>query len=428
MSPSAPHPLDQSLTLPAAHAHYRAGRFAEAEQMYQQLHRQQPTHPGILTRLGTLALWRNQLAVAEQHFRAALAHTPWLMRRFPFTLELYSLLALTAVRQGDFARAARDYHQAAGPVPVGPLRDLQALSRQCALFGDTVPYQVTGPATAHIPLIRTDPLPALEVVVNEGARVPFFIDTGAADTIIDPGLAAQVGASRAGRMNGGGGGTRGQIETGKVASVRLGEVTIREVPVHLLDTAPFAAAFDGLPVRGVIGTRLLMQFLATLDYPHDRLTLRSPTDGLPVADAAAFRREIPFWLTHTHYMVTPGSLNDREPVLFFVDTGLAGVGFSADNPVLHAAGIVPDWSQAQRGVAAFGATDLLHVTGAKLTLGSGPDALTVSDLTGVVFKQPFGVFGDTLGFYIGGVVSHQFFRAHALTLDFARMRLVIHDP
>jgi len=48
-----------------------------------------------------------------------------------------------------------------------------------------------------------------------------------------------------------------------------------------------------------------------------------------------------------------------------------------------------------------------------------------TDLQGVAFEAPSSILGDKLGFHIGGLISHQFFRSHALTLDFERMQLIL---
>jgi hypothetical protein len=43
----------------------------------------------------------------------------------------------------------------------------------------------------------------------------------------------------------------------------------------------------------------------------------------------------------------------------------------------------------------------------------------------MVQDKPLSIFGDRLGFEVGGLISHAFFRPYALTIDFTNMRLVL---
>jgi len=54
----------------------------------------------------------------------------------------------------------------------------------------------------------------------------------------------------------------------------------------------------------------------------------------------------------------------------------------------------------------------------RLTVGSEPNEVVGHKVPGVVMDRPPKILGDVLGFRIGGLVSHQFFRDHAVTFDF----------
>jgi hypothetical protein len=58
-------------------------------------------------------------------------------------------------------------------------------------------------------------------------------------------------------------------------------------------------------------------------------------------------------------------------------------------------------------------------------LKSGQDDVVETDLRGSVCEAPAGIPGDTLGFYVGGRISHEFSPDCALTLDFEGMRLIL---
>jgi hypothetical protein len=411
--------------LASANTLYRAGRFPEAEHQYRQMVEQDRENPTVLTRLGEIALWKNEAHTAEAYLKAAALHCPPLQKIWPFSTEIHSLLAQCYYRQDRFQQASEHFQKAAGPLPWGPFRDLKALGAQMALLDGHTPYQVEGPKQALIPFVLTDPLPLIEVSVNGAQPALFFIDTGGAEVIIDTGLAEQVRAVQSGRLRGAGGGTQGSTSLGKVDMIGMGDIHVQQIPVHVMDTSHFRRVFDDLPVKGVIGTRLLMHFLATIDYPRGHLVLRhrhaAPEVGRKTAGV------IPFWLIQTHYMVAQGSLNETTSGLFFIDTGLAGKGFTASDSMLRQAGIDVDWTKTETGVAAFGEAETVDIVADRLTLGTGSNAVTADHVLGVAFKKSFGILGDTLGVNIDGVVSHQFFRKHALTLDFAGMRLILHE-
>jgi predicted aspartyl protease len=409
--------------LQAANSLYREGRFSEAEADYLQVQELEPTNTEALTRLGEIALWKNRPQQAERYFKEALDAASGLQKRWPFNTQLKSSLAMAYYRQDCFPQAAQCFHDAAGPISVGPFRDLKALESQLALFGSLTPYYVEGPEVTHIQFSVTDPLPVVEVSINGSQLVPFFIDTGGAEIILDTAFAEEVGAVHAGALSGEGGGTKGAIGLGKVDRMRIGDFIIQNIPIHILDTTPFAAVFDGLPVKGVIGTRLLMHFLATIDYQNACLILRRPTHAAELETSTA--KVIPFWLIQTHYIVAWGTVNGRALTLFFVDTGLAGKAFTAPESVLRDAGIEIDWTKAEQGIAGFGENQSVDVSIEQLTLGSDDNEVIAHNVPGIALTKPLEVLGSRLGFTIGGAISHQFFRDYALTLDFVGMRLIL---
>ena len=210
------------------------------------------------------------------------------------------------------------------------------------------------------------------------------------------------------------GGAQGDLSYGRVEAVRIGGLTVRGVPVAVVDLD-----------RPVVGTGFLRQFLPTIDYPNGRLVLRPRTDQ----GRAAFRAElagarpveVPFALALTHLIVARGSLDDQAPLTFILDSGLQdelGSVFAAPPETLAAAGIpIPDTTEDVRETGA-GHVPLQVARFPIDRLGLGP--LVQHDVTGF-----FGVFPDAwreaAGFPIHGLVSHGFLRRYAWTLDFESM-------
>lgn len=417
--------------LGAADAIYRQGRFSEAEATYLELKELDPKNAEVLERLGTIALWNNRPQEAEHYFKEAMDCAPGLQRFWPFNAQLKTSLAMTHYRQDRLLEAARCFKEAAGPIPLGPFRDVKALGQHLALFGEETPYAIEGPEEIQLDFVITDPLPVVEMSVNGSNPLPFFIDTGGAEVILDKELAKEVRAELSGTMTGESAGPKGTIGLGKVDSMTIGESVVKNVPIHTVDTDPFAAVFSGLNVKGVIGTRLLMHFLGTIDYVNGSLILRRKTPAnlqkLEAQIDAGKVKAIPFWLIQTHYIVAQGTVNGKGPMLFFVDTGLAGNGFTAPESTLQEAGITVDWAKAREGIGGFGKAKEVDIVLDQLTLGTESNEVARRNVPGVALEQPPVVLGNHLGFRIGGLISHRFFRNYALTFDFVGMRLILQD-
>ncbi|MGH7598014.1 MAG: aspartyl protease family protein [bacterium] len=377
--------------LRAAEAAYRHGKFDEADAAYLKIKQIAPTHVTALERLGTIALWNNRI---------------------------------------DEAAAARFFREAAGPVPIGPFRTLSALGNWLASFGETQPYLIEGPNETRLNFVVTDPLPVVEVSVNGAAPIHCIIDTGGSEIILDQSLAQTAGAQITATMTGEfGGAKKAAIGLGRVDSIKLAEFTLQNMPVHTLNLASISAVFNGLEIKGIIGTRLLMHFLSTIDYPNGGLILRRATpENLARLEAhaeAQKAKRIPFWLIETHYIVAWGTVNGVGPTLFFVDTGLAGKGFIPSNTLLKKAQLVGDWSKAEESIGGGGTFKTVPIVIDELTLGAGLDQIVKHNVSGFGFeRQP--VLGNQLGFEIGGLISPQFFRDHAVTFDFKSMYMILH--
>src|SRR5262249_15159308 len=153
----------------------------------------------------------------------------------------------------------------------------------------------------------------------------------------------------------------------------LGPLEVRHVPVHIMNTQPFAAAARGKPVRGILGTVLLYHFLTTLDYPGGELILEPRTqENLKRLEQRALtekHRVIPFWMAGDHFIIAWGRVSQSAPVLLFVDTGLAGGAYTGPRSVLDEAGIKVAEEKARAGVGGGGKMKLVPFEIDELSLG-----------------------------------------------------------
>lgn len=420
-----------SVDIAQADAAYAAGRFAEAEQLYRDVLVSDPANARAFELLGTIAIWKNDLTVAETNLNAAQRNKSWFLRFWPLNIQTNVHMALVQARVGHLRAASTLLDKAAGPLPFGPLKEIRVRAQQLALFDTDAPYRIEGAAATTVPFVVTDPLPVVKVAINGAAPTNFFIDTGGEGVILDSAFAKQVGAAIVGEVpQEYAGGKKGLTGYGKVDAVQLGDVTVRNVPVSCIDLQPTASSvFAGREIKGVIGTGFLMQFLATLDYPGQQLVLRPSSGTARDVDQSlgVTSRDSVFrmWLVETHLIFSEGSVNQLEPGMMLIDTGLADAGFLASRDIFTEAGVTMDWRKAFMGAGGGGMAKGLNVTVPEVTLGRGDNAIRKRELRGVVMEDDMSLFKDVLGFKVRGLISHLFFREHAVTFDFRNMRLIL---
>jgi Aspartyl protease len=193
------------------------------------------------------------------------------------------------------------------------------------------PYGIewaTPERVAHMPMINdiTAPngLPEMTLEIN-GHPVTFILDSGGDRLYLDEGLAEKLGIKVVTKRRSKYAYTGGETveePLGVADRVRMGEVTLRNVPVIV---AKWKAR--GIKSDGVVTTQLLKQFLATVDYVNKRITLRERSDRgrrqLMESFGGKTPYELPFFMTGTHLMFAKGSINGHAGMNLLLDSGLA---------------------------------------------------------------------------------------------------------
>ena len=302
---------------------------------------------------------------------------------------------------------------------------------------DETPYQKewqNEEKVAAMPFLMTDPLPVMSLEFN-GVPIQVFFDTGADMFCLDNEIVTALGIEWVARAKGSfGGGKQSEIGFGKVDSVKLGQVTLKHVPIMIMPTKRFSKAFQKgrYTIGGIIGTAALHQFLSTVDYKNERLILREKTD----ANARKWRDEIkgriadevPFVLAMSHLMMVRGGLNGKDGLTFFVDSGLAGDDenvrpcFAAPLQTLKYAGIPePERKVNEDSVGGGGGA-----------WASGAFRIDKISMRNLVQTNVQGEYGSrtpetywSLGFIQDGLISHRFLRQYSSwTLDFDSMTYI----
>jgi len=393
----------------SADALFKAGKFVDAEKAYLQVPHGDPGYFRAVLRSGYIALLSNRLEEAREKLARALEMKPE-------DRSVLSLLAEAWYRADDFEKAA----------PLFKAIGRETKAAQMESFKGVLPYRIEGKSgISSLRFVMTDPLPVVEVQVNGGKKVNFFIDTGGAELIVDTEFAKETKLPLFGsEMGTFAGGKQSGFEFGRADSLTLGDFNVRDLPVQVMPVRQFSGpVFGGLRVDGIIGTVLLYHFLPTLDYPGGRLVLRrrAPESVTALEKEIQGKKSVivPFWMAGDHYMVGWGTVNKGLPLLFFVDTGLAGGGFTCPESTIREAGIKLPRSPAGEGIGGGGKVEVFPFVVDELSFGEARE----KNVRGL-FSGPF-TLEEAFGFHIGGLISHGFFRPYAVTFDFHRMRMIL---
>lgn len=344
-------------------------------------------------------------AGAERAYRAVLREDE---RNGPAELGLARL----AVYRNDLADAERrlDALDRDDPANARAKRLRQAVAERRADSPDYVASLAGG--EVDVPFDRVDPLPELTVRVN-GTSAHVLLDTGGEGLDLSAAFARRLGITTEAAGQGVfAGGLRGTVRTAHVDRLDLAGAAIRSLPVSVPGELPPG-------IDGVIGTRVLYQFLATIDYPHGRLVLRPKAASAAFEAAATQRRAaiVPMLLVPDHFLFARARIGSAPEALFNIDTGGGGIGVQATKAQLDAAAIVPDAAHARPFRGGGGEARTLPFA-ADVTLGDQ----TFAHVPGVYFPDgdQYGIFP----FAVGGTLSHELFRRGTLTFDFSAMQLV----
>ncbi len=271
----------------------------------------------------------------------------------------------------------------------------------------------------NLRLETIDFLPSVVVTIN-GKEYLFIIDTGAGETIIDTDVAEEVEIKVFGETEGiYAAGKKAKFQYGVLRDLSLGELEIKNLPVHIQSTKQYSPAVGGKVVSGILGTTLLYHFNVILDYKNGYLKLYQR--GLPFNSDQ--EKMVPFWLGADHLILARGSINNSPDQLFIVDNGMAGAGFTSPFSTLKDADIKLNLEGSFEGQGGGGTVSVTPFSINELSLGPIKSKGPIIGL--------YGAFPESLeysqGYRIGGLISHSFFRPYSVFLDFDKMNLSVKE-
>jgi len=396
---------------------FQEGGFAEARKLYSQIVAQNPKDYSATLQLGRIALLSNRLDDAQKWLEKAITLQPE-------NADPKIMLAEAFYRRDDFQKAAASLKG----IDVSSnklIREQYPTLNVAKLesFKGQTPYELQGNGTSmRVKFIKTDPLPLLNVRVNGGKEVTFFIDTGGSEVALDSEFAKELGVPQFGAVQGTfSGGQHAEVHLGRIESLTLGDWTIKNVPTAILPLRQLSEGFGVKQIDGIIGTTLFYHFLTTMDYPHGELMLRRQ-DARSLEEfkkSPGKRVVVPMWMASDHFMVGWGRVEMLPPSLLFVDTGLMGAGVKLAESVIKQAGIKLDESKAAEGAGGGGTLRVIPYTVHRVSFGD----IKEDNVRGL-YDGPFP-WENMFGFHLAGMVGHDFFKPYAITFDFQNMQIFL---
>ena len=397
---------------------FQVGKFAEADKLYSQIVTQNPKDYLATLQLGRIALLSNRLDDAQKWLEKAITLKPG-------DADPKVMLAEAFYRRDDFQKAA------ASLKGVGVSSNKLVIEQYPTLnvaklesFKGQTPYELQGNGTStRLKFVKTDPLPVVNVRVNGGHEVTFFIDTGGSEVALDTEFAKELGVPQFGTVQGTfSGGQHAEVQLGRIESLTVGDWTIKNLPTSMLPLRQLSEGFGVKQIDGIIGTTLFYHFLATMDYPRGELVLRRKNaKGLEEFKEALSGKGVaaPIWMASDHFMVGWGRVETLPPALLFVDTGLAGAGVKLAEPVIKEAGIKLQENKASEGAGGGGNLKIVPYTVHQLSFAD----ITEENVPGL-YDGPFP-WENMFGFHLAGMVGHDFFKPYAVTFDFQNMQIFL---
>jgi Aspartyl protease/Tetratricopeptide repeat len=410
-------PQPNQSEIDSANRLFQAGKFADAGKLYSQIVTQNPKDYSATMQLGRIGLLSNHLDDARKWLEKAIALKPG-------EVDPKVMLAEAFYRRDDFEKAAAALNGV--DVSTNKLVIEQYPTLNVAMlesFKGQTPYELHGNGTStHVKFVKTDPLPVLNVRVNGGKEVTFFIDTGGSEVTLDTEFAKELGVKQFAAVQGTfSGGQHTEVQLGRIESLTVGDWTVKNLPTAMLPLRQLSEGFGVKQIDGIIGTTLFYHFLTTMDYPRGELVLRRK-DAKSLEEfkkSPGKRVAVPIWMASDHFMVGWGRVETLPPTLLFVDSGLMGAGVKLAESVIKEAGIKLEENKATEGAGGGGKLKIVPYTVRHLSFGD----IKEENVPGL-YDGPFP-WENMFGFHLSGMIGHDFLKPHAVTFDFQNMQIFL---
>lgn len=130
-----------------------------------------------------------------------------------------------------------------------------------------------------LPMLAYGNRPQVELSINGGDPVRFILDTGAGGSVVDKGLAEELGLPVVGeqRLMSPVGEKAMSVSRVRMEKAGIAGITLHGLEAATMDLASYFRSSDG--PRGVLSSRVFTGLLLSFDYPGDRLVVRQGSLG-----------------------------------------------------------------------------------------------------------------------------------------------------
>lgn len=153
--------------------------------------------------------------------------------------------------------------------------------------------------------------------INNGPEIPFIVDAGATQSVIDKQTATALGPYSSHTITVTTGSKAMALSYTQLASLQIGELTLNNIPVFVTDLTSFSEAIGSRPA-GLIGANILRRFAVTIDYQDRKLVLADPRSVTPPTNAILVPTKPVFGATQ---VIVSATLDGSTKMNCLVDTG-----------------------------------------------------------------------------------------------------------
>ena len=284
---------------------YRKGHFEEAGKLYRSALQMSEKTARAHFGLGKLALAKLKSAEAVKLFSRAID----LDAKEPIYRFYISDALMLEKKTKEAERQLQEYLKMNPRDPDRVPMAKAALDVFTAFRGVEVGLVEAPSQPAPITLQKVLNLLFTEVTINGQGPYRFLIDTGATQTVVSEKLATKLGLKKIATniMHGVGGIGKLDSPIFRADSLKIGDVTVKNLPLGTLSNPILDQILDG-----IIGTPMLADFVITIDYPRSRIELakKAPATGTVV----------PVWC-FSGLLLTAVEVNGQHKGNFLIDTG-----------------------------------------------------------------------------------------------------------
>ena len=363
---------------------------------------------------GLLDFYENKIFDSLQNLQEAVYYEP----NEPDYLFALAQVSARAERYKEAADAYKDFLNVSHISDVDRRARIRGLINFLRFLGQAGSlYTVAGKDQTSVPFELVGNRPVVKMRVNGNDEpLRFVLDTGSGISVISEKTAKRLkvrSITKGGFARGIGGDGKFEIVYGLLREVKIGEVSLRQVPVYLRKFHT-----DGVEVDGYIGLGLISKFLTTIDYGNQTFSLTRRDDDKRDFRESTSELALPLRLTSSGFLSGEVLLQGVEmPLNFIVDTGASISVISSD--VAKDDGILPFAHQDRlRVIGSAGITDDVQTFMLPLvTFGqhSRKDIMAVA--------LDLDLINEASGFEQSGILGGNFLKNYRLTFDFKNSKV-----